>query len=130
MSADQCKLLVVEDDAEIRQAMCRLLELEGYSVKHVSNGEEALQALSGNMDFGLILLDMFMPTMDGWEFLKRYEKMNLNSKVQIPVLVTTATHEGLSEVQGKVQGILKKPFSIDLLLVSVRKLLAIDYVES
>src|SRR5215471_6605784 len=63
-------ILVVDDDADIREAVEAVLRAEGYKTKGVSNGEEARQALErGGERPELILLDLMMPVMDGWDFL-------------------------------------------------------------
>ena len=61
-------ILVVDDDADIRDAMCLILEHNGYRATAASNGEEALRVLRAGRPVDLILLDMMMPVMDGWGF--------------------------------------------------------------
>lgn len=62
-------VLVVEDDAETREALGYLLEVEGYGVIAVANGQEALAVLQGGQDVCIVLLDLMMPVMDGWAFM-------------------------------------------------------------
>jgi CheY-like chemotaxis protein len=63
-------ILVVDDDADVRETVEEVLRAEGYETKSVSNGEEARQALERDGELPeLILLDLMMPVMDGWDFL-------------------------------------------------------------
>src|SRR5262249_1755713 len=81
-------VLVVDDDSDIRGALCELLEDEGYRVVAASNGEEALVYLNSRERPCVILLDLMMPVMDGWEFRRQQQKDPRWS--QIPVVVITA----------------------------------------
>jgi len=113
-----CKtILVVEDDFEIRNILCELLELEGYDVHSAGNGKEGLDLLPKMEEPCLILLDLMMPVMDGFEFLhakKRYLKI-----APIPVVIISALDPGM-EPPGAAKFI-KKPIQIDTLLQVVRE---------
>jgi CheY-like chemotaxis protein len=85
---DHKSILVVEDNADVRGALAALLEGEGYSVVEAEHGLAALKQLRGSAAFCLILLDLFMPTMNGWEF--RAEQMRDPGLAGIPVIVITA----------------------------------------
>ena len=61
-------VLVVEDDVDVRESLMLVLESEGYRTVGAANGREALDVLSGDEPVCLILLDLMMPVMDGWEF--------------------------------------------------------------
>src|SRR5215510_8699670 len=65
------RVLVVDDDQDIRDALCELLRDEGYEAIAVANGEEALTYLKGGNLPCVILLDLMMPVMDGWEFRRQ-----------------------------------------------------------
>jgi len=111
------KILIIEDEAEIRDSLCQLLEFEGYQSFGVSNGREALENLEKNHKPCLILLDLMMPVMDGWEFLNIIKgKPELSD---IPVLVISALDKA-SEVKG-VAGIIRKPFDISQLTKMVSR---------
>src|SRR6478672_4817562 len=85
-------VLVVDDDEDIRDVIREVLEPEGYLTILTSNGEEALACLrDGSIRVGLILLDLLMPTMDGWEFQRRRQR---EPDIEaIPLVVVTA-HSG------------------------------------
>lgn len=107
-----CDILIVEDDEAIREALKIALEFDDYRVKEASNGQEALDILKGGYRPCLILLDLMMPVMDGWEFAKVLESdPNLS---QIPVVVCTAIAEKAKMIKAKL--VIKKPVDIELVL--------------
>ncbi len=115
------RLLVVEDDDSIRQMMEMVLESEGYQVTTATNGAMALAALSRERP-ALILLDMKMPGVDGWEFARRYAELPAPKP---PVIVITAAQDASRRAaEIGAQGYLAKPFSIDQLLQVVEAHLA------
>lgn|SRR5262249_58397265 len=81
-------ILIVEDDPDVRGALATVLESVGYRIVEAEHGLEALQRLRTSMVFCLILLDLYMPTMNGWAF--REEQMKDPSLAAIPVIVITA----------------------------------------
>jgi two-component system, chemotaxis family, chemotaxis protein CheY len=80
-----CQVLIVEDDSEFRELMGQLLTLEGFQSATVANGKEALEYLSRGDMPDVILLDLIMPVMDGWEFRRRQQADPTLSR--IPVIV-------------------------------------------
>ena len=124
-----CRVLVVEDDAEMRELLQRFLQSEGWVVVEAQNGREALDRISENKP-GLILLDLMMPTMDGFEFLEELRKHT--AWLSIPVLVITAkdlTAEERRRLDGRVNKVLQKgAYGRDELLAEVRDLVA-DYIS-
>lgn len=81
---ERTKILIVDDDEATLSALADLLELEGYRVEKARNGKEALEKLVSG-EPGLVLLDLKMPVMDGWQFLAEREKDD--SARQIPVVL-------------------------------------------
>ncbi len=111
----QSNLLVLEDDADLREAMCSSLEDEGYQVTGAANGVEALRLLrAGVVQPQAILLDLMMPIMDGWEFHEIVQKDRQLS--QIPIIVLSA-HGDFSSLDAAL--FLRKPVSVDQLLGAV-----------
>jgi len=106
-------ILVVEDDDDVRQALKETLEDEGYLVESARHGAEALELLRAmSHEPCLVLLDMMMPVMDGWEFLdERRHDPRLSG---IPVAVVSAARDLPADVT-----CLKKPVSSDRLLDAV-----------
>lgn len=110
------KVLIVEDDDGIRETFKYALELEGYDVITASNGHEALEMVS-KAPPRLILLDLMMPVMNGWEFADAIESMRPNAK--IPIIVLTAFSDRAKPIQAKE--ILQKPVDLDKLAEVVKK---------
>lgn len=112
-------VMLVEDDPDIRAMISQLLELEGFAVKACEDGTEALTALrSGERPF-LILLDLMMPKMNGWQF--RAEQMRDAALAAIPVVVLSGDVRGADPGSVRADGYLKKPIDLDVLLDAVRK---------
>ncbi len=123
MRQGQCAVLIVEDDRDIRQAFAQTLEEEGFSAAQARHGREALELLRSALVPKLILLDLMMPVMDGWQF--RIEQRRDPKLAEIPVVVVSAdgsVQERL-ETMG-VAGFLKKPVAFDDLLDIVRRFCA------
>lgn len=115
------KVLVVDDDTPIRDFVSATLESEGYHVVTAENGLVALQLLGGESLFqpDIILLDMRMPVVDGWQFAQAYRQLP-GKKVPIIVL-TAATDPSKFAAQIKADSYLPKPFDLmDLLDVVER----------
>jgi CheY-like chemotaxis protein len=116
-SIAHCPVLIVEDDADLREMMAQLLALEGYQTAAVANGREALEYLQHENAPNLILLDLMMPVMDGWEF-RRHQQAN-PALAAVPVIVLSALDQ--SRTTGvNAEAILKKPLDFDRLLELVR----------
>ncbi|HJU29021.1 MAG TPA: response regulator [Candidatus Binataceae bacterium] len=110
-------ILVVEDDIQALEALTALLESSGYTVARAQNGREALSVL-GNVDSQpcLILLDLSMPVMDGWEFLR--SQRSQPAIASIPVIVITAL---VSAVPAGAKGLVTKPIDVSRLLTLVQR---------
>jgi CheY-like chemotaxis protein len=112
-----CPVLIVEDDRDLREMMAQLLTLEGYETATVSNGREALDYLHHTRTPNVILLDLMMPVMDGWEFHRQLEADPAIAPV--PVIVLSA----LDQVRASnihAAAYLKKPLDFERLLDLVR----------
>lgn len=110
------RILVVEDDANIRDVLKLALEFEGYEVTSAKNGKEGLDLLS-KINPGLILLDLMMPVMNGWEFVEHLKNENLYQKY--PVIVVSAYSERAKAIDCK--DFVLKPLELEDLLESVKK---------
>jgi CheY-like chemotaxis protein len=115
-------VLIVEDDADLRDMMAQLLTVEGFGATTVANGREALTYLRGHATPKLILLDLMMPVMDGWQF--RREQRRDPSIAAVPVVVLSALDQERA-ADLIVDDFLKKPLDFDRLLTVVR-----DYCQS
>ncbi|HEY7286259.1 MAG TPA: response regulator [Vicinamibacterales bacterium] len=116
-SVTHCPVLIVEDDDDLREMMAQLLSLEGFQAAAVANGQEALEYLRQETAPDLILLDMMMPVMDGWEFRRRQKSDP--TMAEVPVIVLSALDQArITDVSA--EAILKKPLDFDRLLQLVR----------
>jgi CheY-like chemotaxis protein len=114
-------VLVVDDERAVVESLSELLHDEGYGVATAMDGIEALEQLVRGLRPCLIVLDLMMPRMDGWDF--RHEQMKFDDLKEIPVIVLTAA--GFSEASVKAQfgdvNFLSKPFAPEMLLRVVRQ---------
>lgn len=112
-------ILIVDDDLDVREALSAALEDAGYSVLCAANGAAALEILClAPREAGLVLLDLMMPVMDGWEFRRRQLEDPLLR--EIPVLILTAGGQVEKKAQNlAVAGWLRKPFELRELLRKV-----------
>jgi DNA-binding response OmpR family regulator len=110
------RVLVVDDDPDILDALSEILEVEGYEVQRARNGREALQRLERGLP-DLVLLDLMMPVMDGWEFAR-----SLSPAARPPIIVLSADRNVSSRAReiGAVEW-LAKPFELSELLAAVRR---------
>lgn len=113
------RILVAEDDGEIRQALIDMLEFTGYAVRTVANGAEALIML-GTWRPDAILLDMLMPEMDAPAFLAA---LRAREQGDIPIVLVSAMRDLAAQAAVlDVAGFVAKPFDVDELLASLDRL--------
>jgi CheY-like chemotaxis protein len=113
----QKNILLVEDNADSREMLALILQGEGYNVWEAGNGQEALEMLERLPRPCIILLDLMMPVMDGWEFrLRQQQDPRLSS---IPVVVVSAVHDADAHAALAATRWLKKPLDIGVLLQTV-----------
>lgn len=117
------RVLVVDDDPDIRSTIQQILLVEGYTVMEAGNGAEALAALDGPRP-AVILLDLMMPVMDGWEFRRRLLE---HPASQTPVIIVSADRD-ISRKAASIaaQGYIAKPFDLDVLLHEVGRFAPIE----
>jgi CheY-like chemotaxis protein len=111
---EEARILIVEDDEDAREAMVALLQMKGYQAVPAGNGKEALDYLRRAPAPDLILLDLWMPVMDGWQF--RTEQAKDPRLAEIPVIVVTALSD---RTDVDADEIIAKPVDVDRLLTSV-----------
>lgn len=114
------RILVVEDDDDIRDSIKELLEEEGYSIETASNGQQALARIKGAGAPQLILLDLMMPVMDGWQFQK--ELRQVPALARIPVIVISASK--FSKERMDADAFIPKPLDAGVLLETIESFLA------
>ncbi len=121
-SMTECTILVVDDDTAIRAALSELLEEEGYEVLGARHGKEALSLLHTNPMPDLILLDLNMPVMDGFQF--RAAQQADPALQAIPVAVISAGERATTAARLSPAAFIPKPFDFNLLLQTVEDLCA------
>jgi DNA-binding response OmpR family regulator len=117
----EVRVLIVEDEQDIRESLGELLEAEGFVVSQAENGRHALDSLAEAPALpAVILLDLMMPIMDGEQF--RREQLADARLAQIPIVIMSAARD-IAEVGERMQAfaVLKKPMSIDLLVEKLRE---------
>lgn len=110
-------ILVIDDDSEIRAIITEVLRDEGYEVQAATNGAEGLAVIEQAQP-SLVLLDMRMPVLDGWEFVRRLIKRG----IEVPIIAMTAAQDARHWAHeiGAV-GVLAKPFDLVELLEAVER---------
>ena len=115
------KILVVDDEARMRKLVKDFLANKGFYVEEAGDGEEAVDKCFAQKDIALVLVEVMMPKMAGWEVLKTIRKYS-----QVPVIMLTARSEERDELQGFSLGVdeyISKPFSPKILVARVEAIL-------
>ncbi|MGA8058990.1 MAG: response regulator [Candidatus Binataceae bacterium] len=112
-------VLVVDDNTDAVEALAQILEYEGYAVATAYDGREALDYLGGHPPPDLIVLDLMMPVMNGWEL--RAELAKVPAFAKVPIVVMTALAEA-AEIEA--DAIVAKPIDLKRLLLIMDRLLA------
>ncbi|MEW5855533.1 MAG: response regulator [Myxococcota bacterium] len=109
------RVLIVDDDESARITFGSLLEEHGYVVETASNGQEALRRIQKRPPVDLIVLDLFMPVMDGWQF--REEQKRIPAVALIPVVVVSAAELATQSIDAAAH--LEKPVAFERLLEEI-----------
>jgi len=115
------KILVVDDESRMRKLVKDFLSREGYMVIEAGDGEEALDTFFGDKDIALVILDVMMPKMDGFQVCKEIRQYS-----KVPIIMLTAKGEESDELQGFDIGVdeyITKPFSPRVLVARVEAIL-------
>lgn len=115
------RILIVEDEPIARESLKMLLELEGFEVAAAGNGREALRLLTDIDQPCLIVLDLMMPVMNGWEFLEAVSQGHVPPSAHAPIIIVSAAADSMDLLPPGKYPVLRKPFNIDSLLTEVRQ---------
>ena len=118
---EKAKILIVDDESRMRKLVKDFLTREGYTVLEAGDGMEAMDSFYADKDIALIILDVMMPKMDGWQVCREVRE---HSKV--PIIMLTARAEERDELQGFELGVdeyISKPFSPKILVARVEAIL-------
>ena len=115
------KILVVEDESRMRKLVKDFLAIKGYKVIEAEDGEQAVDIFFKEKDIGLVILDVMMPKMDGWEVCRTLRRYS-----QVPIIMLTARSEERDELLGFELGVdeyISKPFSPKILVARIEAIL-------
>lgn len=118
---DKLKILVVDDEARMRKLVCDFLIKQNFAVMEAADGEEAVELFYDNKDIALIILDVMMPKMDGWEACREIRRYS-----GVPIIMLTAKSDEKDELLGFELGVdeyISKPFSPKILVARVEAIL-------
>lgn len=118
---DKIKILIVDDESRMRKLVRDFLEREGYAVLEAKDGLEAMDIFYEEKDIALILLDVMMPKMDGWQVCRE-----IRNSSRVPIVMLTARSDERDELQGFELGVdeyISKPFSPKILVARVEAIL-------
>ena len=118
---NELKILVVDDESRMRKLVKDFLTRAGYQVLEAQDGEEAVDTFYSTKGINLLVLDVMMPKMDGWEVVKEIRKVS-----KVPIIMLTARSEERDELQGFELGVdeyISKPFSPKILVARVEAIL-------
>ncbi len=118
---DKGRILVVDDEGRMRKLVRDFLQRENYEVLEAADGSEALDVFFANGDISLVILDVMMPKMDGWQVCRE-----IRSFSKTPIIMLTARSDERDELQGFELGVdeyISKPFSPKILVARVEAIL-------
>ena len=118
---ESLKILVVDDESRMRKLVRDFLTKKGYSVIEAADGEEAVDRFFDTKDIALIILDVMMPKMDGWQVCREIRQYS-----RVPIIMLTAKSDEKDELQGFELGVdeyITKPFSPKILVARVEAIL-------
>lgn len=118
---NKLKILVVDDESRMRKLVNDFLSMQNYEVLEAADGSEALDIFFENQDIALIILDVMMPKMDGWQVCRE-----IRSYSKVPIIMLTARTDERDELQGFQLGVdeyISKPFSPKILVARVEAIL-------
>lgn len=114
---DRLKILVVDDESRMRKLVRDFLEREGFQVLEAGDGMQAMELFYEDKDIALLILDVMMPRMDGWQVVREIRRTS-----KVPIIMLTAKGEERDELQGFELGVdeyISKPFSPKILVARV-----------
>jgi len=119
------KIMVVDDDPDILISLRGIFEKQGYEVLTVDSGMDCIYEIERGYE-GIILMDIMMPFMDGWDTINEIKNRGLDTRVIISILTAKGTkdHEKLKGLESIVYDYITKPFEINDIIENVKKMRA------
>lgn len=112
------KVLIVEDDLDVRNTLAQVLEMDGFQTLSAKDGLEGLEKLNADPTTNVVLLDLMMPILNGEEFLAVVHADPSYKDAPLPIIVITAHDIGKTDLKGTAK-VLRKPFSLEELLSAI-----------
>lgn len=118
------KLMIVDDDPDILITIRRIFENEGFEVYTVDSGEDCIKEIKNGFK-GVILMDIMMPFMDGWDTIKKIKEKGYSKNVVISMLTAKGIedYQEMNDLKDEIYNYYTKPFEVKVLISDVRKML-------
>jgi len=118
------KLMIVDDDPDILITIRRIFEREGFEVYTVDSGKDCIKEIEEGFK-GVILMDIMMPFMDGWDTIKKIKDEGLSKNVVISMLTAKGIEDNrkMKDLKEEIYGYYTKPFDVKVLIYNVRKMI-------
>ena len=119
------KLMIVDDDPDILITIRRIFENEGFEVYTVDSGMDCIKELEKGFK-GVILMDIMMPFMDGWDTIREIIQKGLNKQIIISILTAKGTqdHDKIKGLETYIQDYIAKPFDVTELITNIKSMIA------
>ncbi len=119
------RIMVVDDDPDILIVIRKIFEKEGYEVLTVDSGMDCIKELERGFK-GVILMDIMMPFMDGWDTIEEITKRGYETNVVISILTAKGTpdHEKMRGLESHIYDYITKPFDVEQLILHVKNMVA------
>lgn len=124
------KIMVVDDDPDILVFLRTVFEQQGYEVLTVDSGSDCIKELKRGFK-GIVLMDLMMPFIDGWDTLKEIIKKGLNKDIVISILTANGTPdpEKMKGLDSYIHNYIKKPFDLEKLISDVNSIIVLKEVN-
>ncbi len=120
-----CKILIVDDMADVRLLLRKMLSIKGHNLIEAKNGVDAIEKIKENSDISLVLLDIMMPGMDGFETLEKIKEINLERNIKVCFLTAKSSHSDVKKaMRNGIDDYIVKPIDRDTVLSKVEKMLS------
>ena len=119
------RIMIVDDDPDILIAIRKIFEVEGFEVFTVDSGMDCIKELERGYK-GIILMDIMMPFMDGWDTIEEISKRGLSKNVVISIITANGSpdHEKMKGLESYIYDYIIKPFDVDQLIDNVKDMIA------
>ena len=114
------RALIVDDDEPIRSMLATIVKHHGFCVETASDGDQAIESISRNGGYDVVLLDLMMPRVDGWAVLRYMEQHRPELVPRTIIATAVPERETLRSIHGPIFTVHQKPFEMDRLISDVK----------